>query len=741
MADAAGGSGLIGTLYVNFTAQTADLTKNVKDAEKEVVKSAEGMGKAVDLLKSSLAALGIAFGIHEVVSFVKDVINGADELKKFSEELNINIDRLAGFKFAADKANIGDQFQQGMRKFGESVRAARVEGSDMQAVFRDIFKVDPNQADFGKIFEEVADSVGKMENGLNKVGAVQEAFGTRNTRFINLLSGGAAGLNKETQELARVMGVSYEEAATKAGEYNDSLTTLKAAFTGLALTFINKVLPSVIDFNKNFADNLPKYKAVAETIGTGFIQGISAAMLALNSLKAGFQIIAVVILGLVEIQLKFNRMIGQGLADAGEFGINILIKAVNFGARAVNALIDHLPKWIQDRLPGGGGGPVPELEFFKFATPDKLNENIDLVTSMRKDMFEQFQGTQSDIKSNLEGINKEFKIGMEGTVKEIKDGNKKIGDELSKMPVESTDDVKQRQAAHNEALKKFTGLGPKNAIVGEDPRDKLKQDISGLSGISGMSEAVKMREERDGVDKALKEIQKLRNDHIGITTEQENRLTEMEGLYAKKRKAVMLQETTIGLDATSRMFGSLADMSEAFSGKQSGIYMAMFAASKAFAIASATVAIAKGIAEAAGNVWPMNLVAMASVAAATASIVSSIQQTQLVISGGAKAAGGPVSPDQMFLVGEKGPEMFVPNSAGTIISNDRLRGGGGEAPKVVINNYTDAQPVVTEKDDGSGKVVEVMLRKFKNEISSEIRDGRGQIPKALSQTFGLRRGK
>jgi hypothetical protein len=38
--------------------------------------------------------------------------------------------------------------------------------------------------------------------------------------------------------------------------------------------------------------------------------------------------------------------------------------------------------------------------------------------------------------------------------------------------------------------------------------------------------------------------------------------------------------------------------------------------------------------------------------------------------GGAKAEGGPVYPGSAYLVGEKGPELFVPNSAGRIVPND-----------------------------------------------------------------------
>lgn len=48
--------------------------------------------------------------------------------------------------------------------------------------------------------------------------------------------------------------------------------------------------------------------------------------------------------------------------------------------------------------------------------------------------------------------------------------------------------------------------------------------------------------------------------------------------------------------------------------------------------------------------------------------------------GGARATGGPVSPGQAYLVGERGPEPFIPNTAGTILPNSVLRGaaGGGQ---------------------------------------------------------------
>lgn len=55
----------------------------------------------------------------------------------------------------------------------------------------------------------------------------------------------------------------------------------------------------------------------------------------------------------------------------------------------------------------------------------------------------------------------------------------------------------------------------------------------------------------------------------------------------------------------------------------------------------------------------------------------------------AKALGGPVVDSQPYLVGERGPEMFIPRNSGTIIPHDKLMSGMG-ATTNVTNNYINA---------------------------------------------------
>ena len=60
-----------------------------------------------------------------------------------------------------------------------------------------------------------------------------------------------------------------------------------------------------------------------------------------------------------------------------------------------------------------------------------------------------------------------------------------------------------------------------------------------------------------------------------------------------------------------------------------------------------------------------------------------------------RASGGPVSANTPYIVGERGPEMFVPNSSGSIVPNNQLSSGGsamGGATNINFNiNAVDAQ--------------------------------------------------
>ena len=71
--------------------------------------------------------------------------------------------------------------------------------------------------------------------------------------------------------------------------------------------------------------------------------------------------------------------------------------------------------------------------------------------------------------------------------------------------------------------------------------------------------------------------------------------------------------------------------------------------------------------------------------------------------GGGKAMGGPVNAGTSYVVGERGPELFVPNTAGTIVPNGG--GGRGNTINLTVNGAIDAEGTART-------IVDVLNRSF-----------------------------
>ncbi|MFA9597757.1 phage tail length tape measure family protein [Citrobacter telavivensis] len=162
-----------------------------------------------------------------------------------------------------------------------------------------------------------------------------------------------------------------------------------------------------------------------------------------------------------------------------------------------------------------------------------------------------------------------------------------------------------------------------------------------------------------------------------ITTEGEARMTAIRQQAAQANQVIESQKNEIITSATQTMIDSGLQILATGFGEQSGIYKAAFAASKAFAIAQSLVSIQQGIAMAAANPFPYNIAAMASVAAATASIVSNLSAIAGTgfASGGFTGQGGKYQPAGIVHKGEYVFDQAATNRIG--VSNlEALRNGG-----------------------------------------------------------------
>jgi len=86
------------------------------------------------------------------------------------------------------------------------------------------------------------------------------------------------------------------------------------------------------------------------------------------------------------------------------------------------------------------------------------------------------------------------------------------------------------------------------------------------------------------------------------------------------------------------------------------------------------------------------------------------------------ANGGPVGMRKPYIVGERGPELFVPNQSGNIIPNHDLAGIGGGGMNIVVN--VDAANTSAQGDNGQAEMLGKMLAgAVQDELMKQQRPG------------------
>lgn len=201
-------------------------------------------------------------------------------------------------------------------------------------------------------------------------------------------------------------------------------------------------------------------------------------------------------------------------------------------------------------------------------------------------------------------------------------------------------------------------------------------------------------------------------------------------------KAYLLERAKLNSFYGEQISGSMVDMLEAAGDKQSGIYKAMFAANKAFAIAQSLISIQQGIAQASANPFPYNLAAMASVAASTASIVGNIQSVAGIFHGGKDYV-----PKEATYLLDKGERVVSPRQNQDLTSflasqremnqynaiNSNPTNGSSQVNIQIINRVQGVELVESKGADGS-----VTIEVVRAEAQKAVRQGFANLSNANS---------
>lgn len=338
---------------------------------------------------------------------------------------------------------------------------------------------------------------------------------------------------------------------------------------------------------------------------------------------------------------------------------------------------------------GGGGGAKKALDDAAKAAEkaqkelDGLNEDVkknwksyeelkgkvkDALTSLEKDHTTKIKSIDDKIAGligNLQELGRAFNMNMAGTSNDI--GSKYV-EQLDKVQ-SIKDDIdkaqKEEMTTENfEKIKLLQATLAKEQKALEDHKDvavNFSAEIAEAQRRNGLTDFDRFMEDinnkRDALQKEYDDKKRILDQEI---QDQVDQRAQEEVMFKEKEKTLL------------RVQGSVEGFRQTWS--------------------DAMVDMKKTTQE---KVTAMNG-ALGSLQSRLETVLKLQQQTNTasnVTSGGipGRASGGGVGAGNGYIVGENGPEYFVPNSSGTIIPNEGVGGGG---VTVVINN-----PVVRSQDD------------------------------------------
>lgn len=292
--------------------------------------------------------------------------------------------------------------------------------------------------------------------------------------------------------------------------------------------------------------------------------------------------------------------------------------------------------------------------------------------------------------------------------------------------------------------------------------DKAKQDFEQVKWI-GLDYETEEAQIQSYYDRQAEIVRKYYEQVGGITEYGENLLLEIKKRAEDEKQMYQLQNAQLITSNSASMFGNLATIAENFKGKQSGIYKALFAASRAFAIADIVISTAQGAMRAyRDNPFPLNLVASGAVIAAGAVQLATVRESQVP---GYQAGGYTGNKGVNEVAGVVHGKEFVFDAAATarigVTKLDRIRRGIDED----TDSYDLNANVATQLNSGSRNSVSIsmpmtingnpddqtlqLIKKAANDgaamayqkISGDLATGRGDVSKAVQGGWSVSRRK
>lgn len=671
----------LGTLTMDLIAKIGGFEAGLDKAEREAKKRAKAIEKVFD---AAGTAAGFAFGTAVTVALsgaaVFDrLIKQIGDFQDIAEKTGGSAEGFASFAIALGTTNTAvetlasasQKLSKGLTGVDDESKAAGAALSALGLNIDEFKALAPEDQ-----IETISKALAGFEDGAQKTAVAMALFGKSGAELLPFL--------KELEQQGGRQIVLTAEQIKLADEYADNQARVAAQLKQYAQVLAVQVLPIVtattqaaVDFAKSIigiddsATDLQNNKAVtdfAEGVARGFAMLVDAGDLVIRIFQGvGSAIAALLVIQNKAMSLQFGDAVRTAKNAASE--IDRIFSAPTFGskldARLAAQRADRANFDGEARRRGGRGTGLASLNFEGAQKKDKASKE-----------------KQNEADRYLESLQKQLQKTADLTVAEtvladIASGRLGKVTDAQKASILLT--AKQIDAAkeHEQVLK-----------------DMRAASIAEGDAVLKANEAYQSRLKTlmDATPSAI--LEKQRADVKLLTEEYEAaRITEAEYLEAVSARLDLVADKTketndfakdLGLTFTSAFEDAVV------AGKSlSDVFKSLLAD-------IAKIVVRKTVTEPLGKVFTDILGGVfsgsgGSGAGANAGLAAGLDDFF-------RASGGPVSAGSPYIVGERGPELIVPQTSGTVIPNHALgvqKGGANftYAPSINIDSRADIAQV------------------------------------------------
>ena len=699
-----------GSIVIDLLMKTGAFETDTARAEAMAKKRADAIGKAFEDMGQKIA-LGASAAGAALVAMVVTTANTAKEISNLAQISGAGAAEFQRFAAAAksvgvEQDQLGDIFKDFREKIGEFVSTG---GGEMKDFFEQIApKVGITADAFRNLSGPQAlqlfyDSLQKAGLSTEQMSFYLESAANDATKLIPLLRDSGKELNALGDAAERMGIIMDERAIASAKEFSTNLATMQSLLNGVKIAISNEVIPAINSLSQEFLIGIKHAGSFGDALrlfGTinpfrdvgGNIKAITSEIESLTAareryVRSGSDTSSIdTALAAERKRLDYLKEVQRMQALAGSAGdaSDAISRRYMQPATAAGA------PWTP---PSTTKAPKPATSrAAKADKPAKIDEPFvgPLPDDATMKRYLELEREALSLKESLMTAD-EKRAAQQATWQEMLNNNLITQEQLNQLMVEPVEQGYWEQwlEAAEEAMTNFDELAgnvAKNFSTGfGNAFEKMVFDSQSLGdAMSNLAE--------------------------GMARSVVNALGQMAAQWVASElvKRLASQATT-----TAVVAGSAAQAAAGVAANATAAASAA-ATGPAIAAAMAPAAVATSVATAGTNTFP----AIAGLIAAMALIP---------MLAGARANGGPVSQGQTYLVGERGPELFTPNTSGAIVPNNKL--GGGNVTVNLIEDKSRAGKTEERTNNGA------------RELDVFVADIMGDGPrgKAIQRAFGLQR--